>query len=414
MEADNTLRALVDGYLGAAANDARKRDALRRFLATEPETETRSNLLPIDEIEKRLEFVRQIEAMWKGNFEAWTHRTLSEFRPLADIEHLIEDLLKIPCLAKMFLAKHPASQDRAAADMASSTRGQHSPNPSGLLDTRGSDDTPLDPKGDTLRKKPQAERRELDNFRCVLSNMGRPEVCHIVPFSANAKEDDRRRLALLLDGTGMFYPAGNAVQKSGQIRELFTSGRGVSEQKWNMISLTPTLHDWWGQPYFALTCLGAMTLSADPDEIIKLKLQFHWMVWRERARGKAPEKPLGRSKEEFLAAFTGGCGDPTLPEYHPFAWSRTSDWPIKTGDIFYVRIQKKHAAKMMLAFELRWGLCKIIAMAGGDEVLADVGEDPDFLNERGRLPGLEAEFEATYNLHQAIVEAEASSPGNLV
>ncbi|RYP30334.1 hypothetical protein DL767_006308 [Monosporascus sp. MG133] len=417
------LRALFDKFDASttASQDRLKRDALRRFLTTEPETESASSLLPVDEIEERLALIDQLEAIWKKRFEGLTRKSIAEYKPFTNIQvaalvnmdlvslrfytpregaaaYILEGLQKLPCLAKTFLAKRPKLEDRAAADIASGMNIWHSPSQSGTIDTTTSDETQHDINGNAVRNVAQAEkRRELDNFRCVLSKTGRPEVCHIFPFSANAKEGDREKVARYLSGTAELYVAGDTVQKSDQIRELFASRVRVSDKKWNMISLSPTLHDWWSQPYFALKCLGTTTISNDPDEIIQLKLQFHWMVWRDRPRGKAPQKPLGKSKEEFLAAFRGHCGDATLPDSNPFAWARTSGWAVQTGDIFYISIQSKHAEKMMLAFEMQWGLCNIIAMAGGAEALDDIGDDPDFLNERGRLPGLEASMVDAYN-----------------
>ncbi|RYP73161.1 hypothetical protein DL771_003797 [Monosporascus sp. 5C6A] len=99
--------------------------------------------------------------------------------------------------------------------------------------------------------------------------------------SSNAKEGDREKAAQYLSCTARFYVVGDTVQISDQIRELFASRVGVSDKKWNMISLSLTLHDWWSQPYFALKCLGIATISNDSDETIQFKLQFHWVVWRD-------------------------------------------------------------------------------------------------------------------------------------
>ncbi|RYO84169.1 hypothetical protein DL766_006758 [Monosporascus sp. MC13-8B] len=441
MEAEGTndgLRALFDKFDAstAASQDRLKRHALRRFLATEPETESASSLLPVHEMEE-LALIHRLEATWRANFENWTGKSIAEYKPFTDIMvaafvnmdlvtlrfytqnegavvGILEGLQKLPCLAKMFLAKRSRLEDRAAASIASAMNLSHSPGPFGTIDTTTSNATQHDIHGNALRNVAQAEkRRELDNFRCVLSKTGRHEVCHIFPYSGNAKEDERKKTAQLLKGTAGFYATGDTMQKSLQIRELFSSRVGVSDKKWNMISLSPTLHDWWSQPYFALKCLGTTTITNDPDDIIQLKLQFHWMVWRDRPRGKAPQMPLGRSKEEFLAAFRGHCGDVTLPDSNPFAWARTSGWAVQTGDIFHVAIQSKHAEKMKLAFEMQWGLCNIIAMAGGAEVLDDVGDDPDFVNERGRLPGLEASMVDAYNDFLQL-EAEGGIRGDSV
>lgn len=57
--------------------------------------------------------------------------------------------------------------------------------------------------------------------------------------------------------------------------------------------------------------------------------------------------------------------------------------------------------KMMMAFDLQWALIKLLAISGGAEALDDVPDDPEFLDESWRFPGLVAMTREA----QAFVEA---------
>jgi len=256
--------------------------------------------------------------------------------------------------------------------------------------------TKLDSSGKAQRNNYYAEkRRHLDGHRCVLMGTRDAQVCHIVPFAANATEDGRIRWNKVIRASIRLFlqeRPGVDFGAEARIHSLFGFEQGVSDRHWNTISLTPTMHDWWGRGYFGLKYIGTNDANVqDPDAVVTLRIQFHWMPWRRRELGQKPA-PLGRTKEDILAAIPTSCGKPSSWQGEPMvAMSRPeTGFSLETGDVFGVHIPRRHMEKMVEAFRVQWALVKLLAMAGGAEAAVDYPDDPEFLDENWELPGLKA------------------------
>ncbi|KAK3936890.1 hypothetical protein QBC46DRAFT_20748 [Diplogelasinospora grovesii] len=414
------LRQKLESFYDSDA-DRQDLDALGRFLAITPDRAAPSIILPIEEMEERLQLAAKLEKHWKDSFSRLTLKDSREWKPfsthqiaalmIVDLDDLrvysrnpiftygiLAGLCQIPSLTKIFLTKPQSHDDLWPLDLTPFTQTPSKKRRLSESSDRSfeSDGTQFDQRGNAKRNTKQADKRlSLDENSCIILKTADPEVCHIVPFSANAKEDKRQALIRCFTGSvnPILFKGGDGFEQNEQVHKLFTSRLGVSDRKWNLISLDRQLHEWWGSFYFGLKCLGTALVAGKPDGIATLKLQFHWMPRREQ-----PSKPLARTKQEFLDMFKGTYGDPSSGNPVVAAARPVSGRPIRTGDIFYVDIQTRHVHKMMLAFEIQWALVRIAAMTGGAEALELVGDEPDYLDESGQFLGLMAEFRANWDL----------------
>ncbi|KAK0649779.1 hypothetical protein B0T16DRAFT_492336 [Cercophora newfieldiana] len=286
----------------------------------------------------------------------------------------------------------------------------------------------------------KAERAMLDNYRCVVLGTGNPEICHIVPFSVNDKEKSRVdfRKYLAVAATCIYHDrpelasdpdtipedidtsngdtdddmddgmseTGDSDDERSPIelwalhcRKTFSSKLGVSDRSWNEISLDSQLHIWWGLGYFAFEPLGidgTITEGLDPSGVAKhytrVKLQFHWMPRRKDMGAIAT--PLNVSKDtrpqDFSDLYNKTYGDLETSELNPvFAQDRQNSVShrVQTGDIFYVKVEHRYAERMLSAFQIQWAAIRILSLAGGAEALNDVGDAPDYLDEKLRWMG---------------------------
>ncbi len=286
--------------------------------------------------------------------------------------------------------------------------------------------TKFDSSGKAYRNEYYLEKRnELDSHRCVITGTRDPHVCHIVPYAANATENGRLRWKKVLTASMRLFmqdrPNGESyADVHHRILSLFTFERGVSDRHWNCISLSPAIHDWWGRGYCGLKYLGTYDANVrDPDAIVALRIQFHWMPWRHREAGKKPT-PLGRTKESIIAAFSESSatasylGNPESWRGEPIvAVSRPeTGFNLETGDVFKVFIQRRHMEKMIEAFRIQWALTKMLAMAGGAEAVQDFPDHPEFLDEDWRLPGPRDEFIKRWACIVATEQEEAAEGGD--
>lgn len=285
--------------------------------------------------------------------------------------------------------------------------------------------TKFDSSGKACRNEYYLEKRkQLDSHRCAITGTRDPHVCHIVPYAANATENGRLRWKKVLLASMRLFMQDRPNDKKlfgfqDRILSLFTFERGVSDRHWNCISLSPVLHDWWGRGYYGLKYLGTYDANVqDPDAVVALRIQFHWMPWRNRELGRKPA-PLGRTKESIIAAFPESatasyCGNPESWRGEPIvAVSRPeTGFTLETGDVFRVLIQRRHMEKMIEAFRVQWALVKMLAMVGGAEAVEDVPDHPEFLDEDWRLPGPRAAFVRHWAQIAAMEEEERAGGGD--
>lgn len=107
------------------------------------------------------------------------------------------------------------------------------------------------------------KRARLNKYRCIILRTGNAEVCHIVPFSVNSKEEYRSKMAEYFTRTMgcMFHFAPGYNKETMDIdnddpeaweepldkfttkcRKIFTLMTDISDKTWNEISLNRQLY----------------------------------------------------------------------------------------------------------------------------------------------------------------------------
>ncbi|KAK0658091.1 hypothetical protein B0T16DRAFT_72009 [Cercophora newfieldiana] len=426
-----------------AGNERAQRE-LQRVLDNSdkmPEQQSAAELLPVEEMEERLQYINVVEKHWHDNFAYLSQKPGEAYRSFNDaelsallhmdtgylcnelmqwtsIESLIQSILGIPATLKFF-----ATKALSAEALQRISKKIPPLRPPSVSSASGDDDdekeatekrrsTKLDSSGKAQRNNYYAEkRRHLDGHRCVLTGTRDAQVCHIVPFAANATKDGMDRWHKVIQASMRLFlqeRPGVDLYAEARLHSLFGFEQGVSDRHWNTISLTPTMHDWWGRGYFGLKYIGTNDANVqDPNAVVTLRIQFHWMPWRCRKLGQKPA-PLGRTKEDILAAISTSCGQPSSWQGEPMvAMSRPeTGFNLETGDVFGIHIPRRHMEKMVEAFRMQWALIKLLAMAGGAEVVADYPDDPEFLDENWELPGRKALRLAYIDIRAAVAEEE--------
>ena len=253
------------------------------------------------------------------------------------------------------------------------------------------------------------KRRELDGDRCVITGTANPEVCHIVPFSANATNTARVRWRNCMLATSRLRLLESV--EFPNLASSFASAVGISDRPWNCLCLSPQLHDWWERGYFGLRYIGqAPPFPHGKNDIAYLRVQFTWMPWMKRMTKKKEDRNfLGRTADEVKAALPE-YGDPVVNGDHvvpvppPYHGDHTGDnglpliaisrpatgFNVQSGDVFEIPVKQRHVEKMAAALKLQWALISIFAMAGGAEALEGIDYHPTFLDDDFLLPGVRA------------------------
>ncbi|KAK3360467.1 hypothetical protein B0T25DRAFT_578394 [Lasiosphaeria hispida] len=341
---------------------------------------------------------------WKKEFSKFTGRPQEEYKPLVQIiiatimtmdlaqlrlrvslDEMMDDFLLrlfiMPCFIKTMMNKKRNEQ----------------------LSDESYDNKVSKPE--VIRDKAEKhERVRLDEYRCIVLRTGNAEVYHIVPFSVNSKEEYRSKMAKYFTRIMgcIFHFAPGYDEETIDI----DNDDPEADKAWNEISLNCQLHKWWDKGFLAFEPLGidheflieedtfevddtpgAATRSGTKKKktLTRVKLQFHWMPRRKDIGSEAPPLTTDTTSQgyEALESMLGKTyGD--LDSSNPvFAHDRQDSicHHLRTGDIFYVKVETRYANHMLTAFKLQWACIKIFSIASGAEALKDVGGHPDYLDE---------------------------------
>ncbi|KAM7223513.1 hypothetical protein V8F06_000987 [Rhypophila decipiens] len=250
---------------------------------------------------------------------------------------------------------------------------------------------------------PGDEESELESPRlqrvpgheaCIVSGTSYFDECHIVPYDAIEPksqpifEECLRGMMSFVDEDYEKATWDDEVEWYFNIARTFRTDLGISDRRWNLVCLDKQLHGFWGKACFALKSLGIIE-AGEPvteglttkhptneenqdDTTVHLKLQFHWMPKRIN---KALLKPEERTKEAILGQFDGYWGNPRDPAPR-VAFYRSNGRLLRSGDIIRVAVKRRHCQKMKLAFDVQWALTNICALAGGADVFDE--ESPHY------------------------------------
>lgn len=214
----------------------------------------------------------------------------------------------------------------------------------------------------------------LDKRVCIVTGASHPNVCHIIPCSSTYNRALIKSLKLvLLQYLGL--PRDNATLM--MLDSLIEPGSYY--QVWNLICLSPTLHDWWGRGYFGLKFLGA-TLQ-DHSNLSTVELQFVWMPRFIQKSGldtacmpislvaeQNERTNLSSSLTHFYGQHTQSCHTPNCT-----ACSKTNcvnahnvhtHKPVETGSVFKVSRPTTDVPNFQRAIQIQWAIICAGALSG--------------------------------------------------
>lgn len=198
-----------------------------------------------------------------------------------------------------------------------------------------------------------------------------PEVCHIIPFSANSSAERRH----MLEDT---YNVLESVV--GDRATLLLGQPGSSDRSWNMICLNRQLHAWWGRGYFAFKCLGVTPVEVgggDSGLPSIVELQFHWMPLQPTGKatdGQWMQDVPNDGRREWVRDWEqspryGGGG--AVAAAHA-----TTSRLVQTGHVICIAMPSlEDGLRMKSMIDIQWACIRMASMSGA-------AGDPEFIFHR--------------------------------
>ncbi|KAF5558743.1 hypothetical protein FPHYL_7334 [Fusarium phyllophilum] len=237
----------------------------------------------------------------------------------------------------------------------------------------------------TRKSRSEAEKNEckrLDKNVCIVTETAHPHACHIVPFSFNSSEANAKKTRTYIDAIGVMFGQGFLQEWKNKLAGSNPHARGASDKHWNMLCLSPQLHDWWGRGYFAFEFVGYVRQG----ENARIALKFHWM----------PKTTFSSHGEESIPVHWGNIQS-ALQDHHN-ALPTTSKFPrdsqkhpgvvraflrngeqLATDQIFIVERPFKVMPNFKAMIDLQFAAIKMLALCGGagNHELLGLDDDDD-------------------------------------
>ncbi|KAJ5777480.1 hypothetical protein N7520_000726 [Penicillium odoratum] len=197
-----------------------------------------------------------------------------------------------------------------------------------------------------------------DEYQCVLTQQGMPmvEVSHIMPYKmqGSSRATDWARLRF-------FW--GEEQVKNWQRDIMGDNHRMSTEQVYNMISFSSTIHDAWNR------CLCAFRPVQMNEEKTRMDIAFHWLPLRDDKLRQSDQVLCLKNpySANYLPKLTPGNNN--------YVFDMGTQRAIPSGYIFTIKTDDPNERPLpsFALLQIQWNLHRIAAMQGAGE-----DEDSDF------------------------------------
>lgn len=151
---------------------------------------------------------------------------------------------------------------------------------------------------------------------------------------------------------------------------------GCSDAAWNMLSLSPQMHDWWARGLFAFFCRG-ITPGRSSSTV---HLQFRWMPRKPARKAPKPERPIGDDDDELHDMINWQSTSSDAYDQSVTAVKAGSFRPVLSGDNIDVERTNEEAEKMRIMIDFQWALISILSLSGAAGAPELIRRPDDFDN----------------------------------
>lgn len=136
---------------------------------------------------------------------------------------------------------------------------------------------------------------------------------------------------------------------------------GCSDAAWNMLSISPQMHDWWARGLFAFFCRGIT-----PDRSSStVHLQFRWMPRKPvRKTAPKPERLIGDDDDDLHDMINWHSTSSNAYDQSVMAVKAGLFRPVLSGDNIDVERTNEEAEKMKIMIDFQWALISILSLSG--------------------------------------------------
>jgi hypothetical protein len=246
-------------------------------------------------------------------------------------------------------------------------------------------------------KTAKTQAKALLGVYCLVIKVDDIEMAHIIPFSWNGNEAQRTTTQSLIERICSMFDI------DSQLGSLFFAGVGSSDKPWNLVPLSPGIHDGWGKAYFGLRLVGTLPVPVEDEQeakdlVVRIQLQFVWMSRKTSTRdhtGK-PISPksdaidlanerrafeqvgISNEKEKELKAtsiISHATSIGKIPD-RKRVFDVMSTAQVYSGQVLQVKMPFSMAEKFTTAIKIQWALISMAAISGAADAVEHGWRDP--------------------------------------
>ncbi|PHH68564.1 hypothetical protein CDD80_7431 [Ophiocordyceps camponoti-rufipedis] len=208
--------------------------------------------------------------------------------------------------------------------------------------------------------------KSRDEYKCIITGTDNPEACHILPHAWTRSLRNRIIVQERLPFALQFLCDING-QEAADIQSMFFPDKTTLcalDAPWNMISLSPSLHYWWGRAAFGLKYLGHFPAGSKNLNATDVVLEFHRFTLSQ----------MSKQDLDNAAAIDNGAKDlPTTlvgqllrsPKPKMDANFFDSNRCVQSGHQFTITIEPStDAPKFIAAIKIQWATIQLGSMTG--------------------------------------------------